>query len=138
MNTVARTAPRIAIDDIESQMRARIAEIESELEAYEWLLAERERLQRALRTLNEQPPQRATAGRRSVPRGANRAQVLRFLKDHPSSSAAQVIEATGIQRNVAYNLLRRLVIQGAVSRLDDTDGRARYSAADAALSVKVP
>jgi DNA-binding transcriptional ArsR family regulator len=82
------------------------------------------------------PAERATRPRRRrrrgkrAPRGANREAILRMLEASSSdASVSDIVNATGVNRVTAYQLLGKLEREGAVTRREETNGprpRALY------------
>jgi hypothetical protein len=102
------------------EVRARLKESRAAVDEYE-------RLQAALRALDEgaaETPARARAPRRtSAPtrqrarRGANRERALRVVGDRPGLTVAELAAATGIAKNTVYSLTRVLTQQGEIERV---------------------
>lgn len=120
---------------ISEQIKSRIAAIEQELEPYRELLEELDRLQAALRQLEDTAGPRASASataarawsgaaprgddlpRERSPRGVTRLKVLAALKDGPKT-ASEVSAKTGVPRASASTTLNKLKKSGEVVKAE--------------------
>lgn len=124
------------IAQIAQEIRRRMDEIDRELAGAEALSAEREQLQRALDQLESARATKARPARRRAPRGTNRQRILDHLREAGPAAAPEIASATGINRGVTYNTLKKMVAEGEVTQARD-DARAVFSARSAA-EVKPP
>lgn len=129
---------------VEAAISNRIREIDNQLEALIALQEEREKLSQFLLDLNADRRPRSSArgaatrrGRGDAPkRGTDKtaparrpgaqAAVIAFLDQHAESSAAQIAEATGFDRNLVYSILSRLASKGRIERLIGEGGVKAY------------
>jgi sugar-specific transcriptional regulator TrmB len=136
--------------DIEQAIEARLSEIESQLESYEELVRERDRLRRALQELNgegSRSPRASSApavgnGRRAgarrrrssrrAKRGSNVAAITSYVAEHPGSTAAEIAAGTGIDRSVVYSATSRLAGAGRLRRKSKGDRQVGYESANGA------
>jgi hypothetical protein len=109
-------------DDVEQLIEARLRRIEEELEPAAALVAERERLQRALTALSERDGHAAPR----AARGANLQTIVEFVAANPGRRAGDVAAATGIARPVVYSAVSRLVQAGRLRRETTPDGGVLY------------
>lgn len=118
------------LDGIQRDLRKRLDELRP-------LVNEYEQLRQAMAALDgvpaEQEPAAATpratsASRRNrAPAGRNRDRVLAAVRDNPGASASQLADASGVQRNVVYGVLRRLATDGLVEKRDDPETGTGYA-----------
>lgn len=140
---------RAALDDASKAIAARLRELDDLLASVMDLQDERDRLRQALQLLSgEQTHRRATSTARArggrqakaQPAGGryrNRDAVLKHLREQPGSEAGAIVNATGMNRGVAYNLLGRLVKQRLIRKDEGPNGRARYFEASGDEPVEV-
>jgi anti-sigma factor RsiW len=114
------------IAQIAQEIRRRMDEIDRELEGVEALSAERDQLRRALDQLESARATAARPARRRAPRGTNRQRILAHLREAGPSAASEIASATGINRGVTYNTLKKMVADDEVAQTHD-DGRAMFA-----------
>ena len=137
-------AEKTGLENAREAVAGRIAEIERQLGEMTALQAERDRLHEALRLLGDEHGETRPHGARRAPtakrraktptaprrgRSTNRDAVLAHLREHPDVEAGSIVEALGVSRGVAYNLLGRLVQQGVLERSAGPAGRSVYRTA---------
>jgi sugar-specific transcriptional regulator TrmB len=129
--------PTMLLDEIRSQIRDRLRELEP-------AARESERLEAALAALGgvrqpssarkakpsrpaARPRRRASrATPKRAPRGANRAAVLAALAERPGVDAGELSSATGVKKAVLYNLLKALERRGEVVKEPLPGGTSGY------------
>jgi hypothetical protein len=122
------------LTDVAETIERRLREIEAQLDGYEELARERDRLRRALHELRSDDgarPGRASAtppaagrasslrrrGGRRARRGANVEAITGYVSAHPGATAAEIAAATGIDRGIVYSATSRLAASGRLRRL---------------------
>jgi hypothetical protein len=136
--------------DVVSVIEGRLQEIEAQLKTYDELARERDRLQRALDALRSDPgvgargassqrraTRRRSAGRRGArraQRGSNVAAIIGHVTANPGSTAAEIAEATGIDRGVVYSATSRLATGGRLRRVPKGDRQVGYELAGGAAT----
>jgi hypothetical protein len=140
--------PEPLLDQIRSQIHARIRELEPAAREYARLDAALTALGGAQTTPNAKPrpttKRRTSTGRRiarspagrpkrsqRAPRGANRAAALGVLAERPGVSASELSNASGVGRQVLYGLLKRLEDSGEIIKEPRPGGTAGYRVASA-------
>src|SRR4051794_31407782 len=135
------------LTDVAQTIERRLREIEAQLDGYEQLARERDRLQRALHELRSHDgarpePASATpraAGRASSRRrrggrrarhGANVAAITGYLSAHPGATAAEIAAATGIDRGIVYSATSRLAASGRLRRISRGERQVGYQPGD--------
>lgn len=125
--------------DVEQLIEARLQEIEEQLRPFAELEAERDRLQRALGALrNEpQPPSQGNGGTvrrggnargaRRAARGSNLKAIVAFVTANPGATSGEIAAATGISRGVVYSAVSRLTNAGKLARSPKGDGQVAYT-----------
>ena len=118
------------LDGIQRDIRARLDELRP-------LVSESEQLRRAMAALEAVPAEREPAAakpqaaarprRKRAPAGTNRERVLAAVRDNPGASASRIAEASGVQRNVVYGVLRRLSSDGVIEKRDDPGTGTGYA-----------
>jgi predicted HTH transcriptional regulator len=137
----AQDAVTRARKEIESEARRVRAEIDKQRKDMEKRLKplqdQLDGLEDALRRLTgreaRKPAAKKSAAKKSAangraPRGANKAAILRALKEKPGASAAEIAAATGIKSTVVSSSLTNLAKQGEVKRTK-RNGRVTWRAA---------
>jgi len=140
-----------ATTDVARVIEERLQEIEAQLKTYDELARERHRLQRALDALRSEPgtgargaasPRRATrrrsagrSGGRRAQRGSNVAAIIGHVTANPGSTAAEIAEATGIDRGVVYSATSRLASAGRLRRVPKGDRQVGYELGGAATGA---
>jgi hypothetical protein len=137
---------------VEEVIQDRLREIDSGLES---LMAERERLTRALKELGANAsPGRGRRGRppgssgtavkrgrpssarakqrRRAPRGSNQQAILDHVSGHPGATTPEIAQATGIDRAVVYSAVSRLSAAGRLAKAGREDGQVTYQIASPA------
>jgi predicted transcriptional regulator len=134
---------------VEEVIQDRLREIDAGMEA---LMAERERLTRALKELGAtggagrargRGSSRRTVGatvrrgrakqpRKRAPRGSNQQAILDHVTAHPGATTPQIAAATGIDRAVVYSAVSRLSAGGRLVKTDGEEGQVTYQVASAA------
>jgi Winged helix-turn-helix DNA-binding len=137
---------------VEEVIQDRLREIDSGVEA---LMAERERLTRALKELGGGAPSgrgrrgraagssgasarrgRASSGRakpgRRAPRGSNQQAILEHVGANPGATTPEIAQATGIDRAVVYSAVSRLSAAGRLLKAGREDGQVTYEIPSAA------
>jgi DNA-binding MarR family transcriptional regulator len=121
----------------------RLREIEAQLDGYEELARERDRLRRALHELRSDDgarPGRASAtppaagrassrrrrGGRRARRGANVEAITGYVSAHPGATAAEIAAATGIDRGTVYSATSRLAATGRLRRISRGERQVGY------------
>ncbi|HWT93546.1 MAG TPA: hypothetical protein VN238_11150 [Solirubrobacteraceae bacterium] len=127
-------------DDVAEVIKARLRQVNAELEALEPLEVERERLERALHELTGEgaaprpaggPGHRrrgathGPAGKRA-PRGSNVQAILDYVAAHPGTTTPEIARATGIDRAVLYSAASRLTSAGRLRKQQLPDGQVAY------------
>jgi hypothetical protein len=140
--------PEPLLDQIRSQIHARIRELEPAAREYARLDAALTALGGAPTSSDAKPrpamKRRTTTGRRTVgspasrpkrsqraPRGANRAAVLAVAAERPGVGASEISNASGVGRQVLYGLLKRLEDSGEIVKERLPGGTAGYRVASA-------
>lgn len=81
-------------------------------------------------TPESRPKRRRRRHGKRAPRGANREAILQMLQTSSSeASVSDIVNATGVNRVTAYNILGKLEQEGAVTRREQPNGarpRAMY------------
>ncbi len=121
------------IGDLRRDIEQRLRQVESELETYEPLLRERDRLLAALSrppfAAAARPATKGTSAHKSrtrAPRGANREAILSVVGERPGVSATEIADVTKISRPVTYNTLAKLVEQGRLTKTQLPGGQTGY------------
>ena len=132
------------LDRIRQEISARLTELRP-------LVDEHARLDAAMHALGEAPKRAAVASpkssprqpkvraqktpavkpRKRAPKGANREAVLRAARGRPGATAAELAEASKVDRNTLNVLLSRLVKAGELQTRALPTGRAGYALGDA-------
>jgi hypothetical protein len=139
--------PEPLLDQICSQIHARIRELEPVAREYARLDAALTALGGAPTTSDAKPrpatKRGTTRGRPTIgspasrpkrsqrARGANRAAVLAVLAERPGVSASELSNASGVGRQVLYGLLKRLEDSGEIIKERLPGGTAGYRVASA-------
>jgi hypothetical protein len=132
--------PEELLERIQAELRERVERNRRAVEGYR-------RLERALAALDAvqtsdsaRPREEARsigrgggsghARRRRAPRGRNRARVLAVVAERPGVSAAELAQASGVQKDVLYGLLGRLVRPGELQKEELPGGVRGYVLAE--------
>jgi hypothetical protein len=132
--------PEELLERIHAELRERVESNRRAVEGYQ-------RLERALAALDaaqtndsarprgEARREKAGGGsgrarRRRAPRGRNRARVLAVVAERPGVSAAELAQASGVQKDVLYGLLGRLVRSGELQKEELPGGVRGYVLAE--------
>src|SRR3954451_5727944 len=118
------------LDETVREMQARVTELASLIDEYERLRV----ALAALDSLNEEAaparPRRARDAAQAKaqpaqrrPRGANREAILTVVGERAGVTAAEIAQATGIDKNVVYTTLGKLVRGGAGEPFELASGR---------------
>jgi hypothetical protein len=135
------------LTDVAQTIERRLREIEAQLDGYEELARERDRLQRALhefRSDDRARPGRASAtpqaagrassrrrrGGRRARRGANVEAITGYVSAHPGATAAEIAAATGIDRGIVYSATSRLAASGRLRRISRGERQVGYQPGD--------
>jgi len=137
-----------ASTDVVSVIEERLREIEAQLKTYDELARERDRLQRALDALRSEPavarrggstqrqaPRGRAGGRRGgrrAQRGSNVAAIIGHVTSDPGATAADIAQATGIDRGVVYSATSRLASAGRLRRVSKGDRQVGYEVGNGA------
>src|SRR6187200_2749664 len=130
------------LTDVAETIERRLREIEAQLDGYEELARERDRLRRALHELRSDDGARArraaattsAAGRgarrrgggRRARRGANVEAITGYVSAHPGATAAEIASGTGVARGVVYSATSRLAANGRLRRVSKGDREVGY------------
>src|SRR3954471_18888432 len=118
------------LDETVRQLQARVKELAPVIDEHERLRAALAALEslnddtapaRPRRTREAPTAQTQPAQRR--PRGANREAILTVVGERAGVTAAEIARATGIDKNVVYTTLGKLVRDGAVEAVELASGR---------------
>jgi hypothetical protein len=126
--------------DVAQAIRTRLREIDTELQSYDALQAERERLNRVLKELDGDgsSPRRRSAGtrrttssgrrrgRKRAARGSNQQAILAHIQANPGATTPEIADATGIGRPVVYSAVSRLTTGGTLKKTARPDGQVSY------------
>ena len=145
------------LTDVAHTIEQRLREIEAQLNGYEELARERDRLQRALHELRSDdaarrgpaPATPQAAGRASSRRrrggrrarhGTNVEAITGYVSAHPGATAAEIATATGIDRGTVYSATSRLAANGRLRRISRGERQVGYQSDgdDAAERAAVP
>ena len=131
------------LTDVAHTIERRLREIQAQLNGYEQLARERDRLQRALHELRSDDgarPGRAPAtpqaagrassrrrrGGRRARHGTNVQAITGYVSDHPGATAAEIATATGIDRATVYSATSRLAASGRLRRISRGERQVGY------------
>jgi DNA invertase Pin-like site-specific DNA recombinase len=131
------------LTDVAHTIERRLREIEAQLNGYQELARERDRLQRALHELRSDdgtrpgpaPARPQAAGRASSRRqrsgrrarhGTNVEAITGYVKAHPGATAAEIAIATGIDRATVYSATSRLAASGRLRRIARGERQVGY------------
>ena len=135
------------LTDVADTIEQRLREIEAQLDGYEELARERDRLQRALHELRSDDgarPGRAPAtpqaagrassrrrrGGRRARHGTNVEAITGYVSAHPGATAAEIATATGIDRGTVYSATSRLAANGRLRRISRGERQVGYKPGD--------
>lgn len=119
-------------NEIVVSLRDRLSQLDAELATFEALRSERSRVSAAIEALERGGTSGAAPQRKSPP-GRNRANkprrtrarrgdtqqaVLRYLAEHPGSSASAIADALGLKRNSTSTRLTQMAKAGLIVRSD--------------------
>src|SRR3954453_23153030 len=109
------------LDETVRQIQARVTELAPVIDEYQRLRAAlvaldslHDETARARPRRTRDAPQAHTQRVQRRPRGANREAILTVVGQRAGVTAAEIAQATGIEKNVVYSTLGKLVRGGAV------------------------
>ena len=91
--------------------------------------AQRQRRAAPKRTASRSRRQAGGGRTRRAPAGQNRQLITDYLSEHGPAPASAIARATGVNRAVVYNNLKRMEQAGAIRQAAGDDGRTVFSVA---------
>jgi hypothetical protein len=138
------------LDNIHSDLRARLQELRP-------LAAEYERLEAALAALvstpgngaagrstpsrdrsSSKPRAKRQPARRRAPRGQNQARIVEVISAKPEATVSDIQDATGIDKPIIYNIIRKGIEDGVLDRVVLAGGIQGFKVKSAETTIEPP